>query len=84
MQKDVENENNALFAVNVSDGSGSPLTDARRSILREAARPIKGCKCGSLTHEFVNDTSCLLYRDVKQYRKANSINTIKGKNVEIM
>jgi len=71
VQKDAENENNALFVDNV--GLSPPLTDARRSSLREAARPSKGCKCGSATHEFVNDAQCLLYRDVKQYCDANSI-----------
>ena len=72
VQRDVENENNALFKV--------PLTDARRSNLRAASRPAKGCKCGSLSHTHVNDSKCPLYRDVKQYCEANSINISDGRN----
>ena len=72
VQWDVENENNALFKV--------PLTDARRSNLRAASRPAKGCKCGSLSHTHVNDSKCPLYRDVKQYCEANSINISDGRN----
>ena len=72
VQRDVENENNALFKV--------PLTDARRSNLRAASRPAKGCKCCSLSHTYVNDSKCPLYRDVKQYCEANSINISDGRN----
>ena len=61
-QDTVENENESL-----------PLTDAERSALRGAARPAKGCKCGSLSHDFVNSPKCSLYRDVRQYCEANSI-----------
>ncbi len=53
---------------------GGPLTDAQRSALREAARPAKGCKCGSSTHEFVSNINCPLYRDVRQYCETKSIN----------
>ena len=59
VEKDAQNKNNALF--------DKFLTDARRSILRSVARPFQGCKCGSSTHEFVNDPQCVLYRDVKMF-----------------
>jgi hypothetical protein len=64
-QEAVENDKKLLLE--------EPLTDAQRSALREAARPTKGCKCGSMSHEFVNDPNCPLYRDVRQYCEANSI-----------
>jgi hypothetical protein len=53
------------------------LTDARRSHLRWGARPARGCKCGSLSHDYVSDPSCPLYRDVRRYCELNSID-IKG------
>lgn len=56
---DPSNENNSLFE--------EPLTDAKRSILRSLARPLAGCRCGSMAHEFVNDPKCVLYRDVKAF-----------------
>ena len=65
VEKDPANPNNAVF--------GGPLTDARRSDLRGGARPARGCRCGSLTHEYVSDAACLLYRDVRQFCEANSI-----------
>eukprot|EP00579_Thalassiosira_antarctica_P013872 CAMPEP_0201933230 /NCGR_PEP_ID=MMETSP0903-20130614/31101_1 /ASSEMBLY_ACC=CAM_ASM_000552 /TAXON_ID=420261 /ORGANISM="Thalassiosira antarctica, Strain CCMP982" /LENGTH=86 /DNA_ID=CAMNT_0048473091 /DNA_START=5 /DNA_END=261 /DNA_ORIENTATION=- len=46
-------KNTALSSVD-ENGPLDPLTDAQRSALREAARPAKGCKCGSLSHEYVN------------------------------
>ena len=66
VEKDKLNENNDLF-----DG---PLTDTQRSILRAKARPAKGCKCGSESHQRVNDPKCPLYRDVRQFCTENSIN----------
>ena len=69
---EVEQQQDTLENDNKSQLEG-PLTDAQRSALREASRPAKGCKCGSSTHEFVSDPSCLLYRDVRQYCEANSI-----------
>jgi hypothetical protein len=56
VENDADNEHNALFQ--------DPLTDAKRSLLRSLARPTTGCRCGSTTHEFVNDPKCVLYRDV--------------------
>ena len=56
------------------------MTDSKRSELRMAARPEdRGCKCGSKTHNYVNDPKCTLYRDVKQFCQANSIATEDGK-----
>ncbi|KAL9180020.1 hypothetical protein ACHAXT_007990 [Thalassiosira profunda] len=49
------------------------MTDAKRSKLRGAARPFKGCKCGSSTHERVDHPDCPLYADVRRYCLANSI-----------
>lgn len=59
-----------------------PLTDAKRSALREAARPSKGCKCGSKTHEYVSNVNCPLYRDVRQYCEVNSID-YHGENPDV-
>lgn len=59
VESDAGNENNILFE--------GPLTDAKRSVLRSDARPSAGCRCGSMTHEFVNDPKCVLYRDVKAF-----------------
>ncbi len=41
------------------------LTDAERSALRELPRPLKGCRCGSPNHEYVNDVKCVLYRNLR-------------------
>ena len=60
---DADNENNSLF--------DKPLTDAHRSSLRSLARPLKGCRCGSKTHELVNNFKCVLYRDVKSFIGVN-------------
>ncbi|KAL7537381.1 hypothetical protein ACHAXR_007784 [Thalassiosira sp. AJA248-18] len=60
--------------------AGGRLTDAQRSTLRAAARPVKGCKCGSDNHEFVNDPKCPLYRDVRQYCEVASITLHDGKS----
>ncbi|KAL3807622.1 hypothetical protein ACHAXA_005252 [Cyclostephanos tholiformis] len=49
------------------------LTDAQRSFLRLAARPVHGCRCGSLSHDYVSDPSCPLYRDVRRFCDDNSI-----------
>ena len=65
LELDPENENNDLFR--------GFITDARRNVLRSVARPLQGCKCGSMNHEFVNDPKCVLYRDVKAFCAMNSI-----------
>ena len=75
---DADNGNNSLVE--------NYLTDAQRSLLRSKARPSKGCKCGSQSHNFVNDPKCVLYRDVKQFCAQNSINIEeekKGKGKKI-
>ena len=43
------------------------LTDAKRSALRSLSRPLSGCRCGSKSHDLINDSKCLLYRDVKLF-----------------
>jgi len=43
----------------------SNLSDAERSALRELPRPLKGCRCGSTDHEYVNDNKCILYRNLR-------------------
>lgn len=63
--------------------TGVPLTDARRSALRCAARPARGCKCGSPSHDFVSDPSCPLYSDVRQYCEENSIDIRDANHVDI-
>ena len=65
VSQDVTNKHNTQF--------GKPLTDAERTRLRQAARPSKGCKCGSSSHMYINDPQCVLYRDVRQYCADNSI-----------
>lgn len=62
---DAGNENNKLFE--------EPLTDAKRSALRSLARPLKGCRCGSTSHEFSNDPRCVLYRDVKLFSQDGTV-----------
>ena len=42
------------------------MSDAKRAVLKAKPRPRKGCKCGSLTHSFVSDPECLLYRNLRQ------------------
>ncbi|KAL3778630.1 hypothetical protein HJC23_001579 [Cyclotella cryptica] len=59
VDQDANNENKLLFL--------EPLTDAKRSALRALARPLNGCRCGSMSHEFVNDPKCVLYREVKAF-----------------
>jgi len=59
VSEDDGNENNKIF---------EPfLTDAKRNILRSMARPSKGCKCGSISHDLVNNPQCVLFRDVKAF-----------------
>jgi hypothetical protein len=41
------------------------LSDAQRSALRELPRPVKGCRCGSTNHDHVNDSRCVLYRNLR-------------------
>jgi hypothetical protein len=41
------------------------LSDAQRSALRGLPRPVKGCRCGSTNHEQVNDSKCVLYRNLR-------------------
>lgn len=41
------------------------LSDAQRSALRELPRPLKGCRCGGTNHEYVNDSKCVLYRNLR-------------------
>ena len=67
---DPNNENNWLFQ--------GPLTDAKRSALRSLARPLTGCRCGSMTHEFVNDTKCVLYRNVKAFLGSDKMGSNPG------
>lgn len=59
VSQDAGNENNQLFE--------RFLTDAKRNILRSMARPSKGCKCGSISHDLVNHPQCILFRDVKAF-----------------
>ena len=40
------------------------LSDGQRSTMRAAPRPPKGCKCGKIDHEYVNDHRCPLYSDI--------------------
>eukprot|EP00956_Cyclotella_meneghiniana_P022584 scaffold42858_cov61-Cyclotella_meneghiniana.AAC.1 len=63
VESDADNENNSL--------SERPLTDAKRNILRSLARPLSVCRCGSKTHELINDPKCLLYRDVKLFASSS-------------
>ncbi len=42
-----------------------PLSDAQRSAMRALPRPAKGCRCGRMDHEYVNDSSCVLYRNLR-------------------
>jgi flagellar biosynthesis GTPase FlhF len=41
------------------------LSDSQRRALRELPRPMKGCRCGSMNHEHVNDRRCVLYRNLR-------------------
>ena len=41
------------------------FSDARRAQMRQLPRPAKGCRCGSIYHERVNDIMCVLYRDLR-------------------
>jgi hypothetical protein len=61
------------------DSPPPPLTDAQRSALRSAARPARGCKCGSPSHDYVSDPRCPLYGDVRRYCGENSVD-IRGAN----
>eukprot|EP00956_Cyclotella_meneghiniana_P031825 scaffold85108_cov59-Cyclotella_meneghiniana.AAC.3 len=61
VESDADNENNFE----------QPLTDAKRNILRSLARPLSGCRCGSKTHELINDPKCPLYRDVKLFASSS-------------
>jgi hypothetical protein len=70
VERDADNENNVLFA--------EPLTDAKRSTLRSLARPSNGCRCGSAGHEFVNDSKCVLYRDVKSFAGTTDFDDTNG------
>ena len=45
--------------------SHSRLTDARRSLLRQAPRRINQCRCGSSDHTYVNDAKCPLYSNLR-------------------
>ena len=40
-------------------------TDSQRANLRAKPRPIRGCRCGSMDHDFVNHRSCLLYSNLR-------------------
>lgn len=50
----------------------SYLSDAQRSALRELPRPAKGCRCGSMNHAHVNDSKCVLYRNLR-YLSASQV-----------
>lgn len=63
----------------VGDSAPPPLTDSQRSALRSAARPARGCKCGSSSHDYVSDLRCPLYGDVRRYCEENSVD-IRGAN----
>lgn len=54
------------------------LTPSKRSDMRSSARPVNGCKCGSLQHNYVNDIGCFLYRDCKNLMEAD-----KRKELEV-
>lgn len=41
------------------------LSPSQKSILRNTPRPSRGCKCGSLDHQYVNDSKCVLYRNLR-------------------
>ena len=41
------------------------ITDAVRSKMRGYPRPVFGCKCGSITHQRVNEDGCILYRNTR-------------------
>jgi hypothetical protein len=41
------------------------LSDAQRSTLRMASRPAKGCRCGSMEHDYVHDSKCQLYSNLR-------------------
>jgi hypothetical protein len=40
------------------------FTEAQLHKKRYALKPLKGCKCGSQDHEYVNDPNCPLYRNL--------------------
>jgi len=45
---------------------GEPMTDAQRSLVRNAPRPAVGCRCGASDHEYVNDLKCRLYGNLRR------------------
>ena len=49
----------------VSDLQLAHLSDAQRSAMRALPRPAKGCRCGRMDHEHVNDSNCVLYRNLR-------------------
>jgi hypothetical protein len=45
------------------------LTDANRSTLRMAPKPVNGCRCGATDHDFVDDIKCPLYSNLRLFSR---------------
>ncbi len=41
------------------------ISPSQRSLLKNRPRPYSRCKCGSLEHQFVSDSRCVLYRNLR-------------------
>ena len=56
-----------------SDLQITNLSDAQRSAMRGLPRPARGCRCGSMNHEFVSDGRCILYRNLRALSERPSV-----------
>jgi hypothetical protein len=59
------------------------MTLTQLSIYRALPRPIRGCRCGSSDHEYVNSPSCILYHRLRTMSGKRSTGTCPTKKASL-